>query len=141
MVAASAPVLCVPLIGSDPDHAPEAVHEVALVEDQVTVAPPPAETMLGSDLIVMVGAATLAPAVTEAGCGWVAVLGEVLACVPVPTSEPQPDNPTATANAGSQCRLHIKPRRDKSRHSSINRSSIVLHESGACCSCSYVLRP
>jgi hypothetical protein len=60
----SAPVLCVPLTGSDPDHAPEAVQVVALVEDQVSVVPPPLATMLGSELIVTVGAAvTVGPAV------------------------------------------------------------------------------
>lgn len=44
-----------PLTASVPDQAPEAVHEVALVEDQVRVVLPPLETTLGFELIVTVG--------------------------------------------------------------------------------------
>jgi len=50
-------VSCAPLTGSVPDHAPEAVHEVALVDDQVIVVLPPLAMMLGLELIVTVGAA------------------------------------------------------------------------------------
>ena len=39
-----------------PLQAPEAVHEVALLEDQLSVVLPPLETMVGSALIVTVGA-------------------------------------------------------------------------------------
>lgn len=63
MSAVSAPVLCVPPTGSVPDHAPEAVQVVALVEDQVSVVLPPLATMLGSELIVTVGAAVTTPTV------------------------------------------------------------------------------
>jgi hypothetical protein len=55
----SAPVSCVPVIGSVPDHPPEAVHEVALVDDQVIVVLPPLAIMLGLELIVTVGAASV----------------------------------------------------------------------------------
>jgi len=54
--AERAPVPRVPLTASVPDHAPDAVHAVAPVEVQVSVALPPLGTMLGSTLIVTVGA-------------------------------------------------------------------------------------
>jgi hypothetical protein len=38
---------CEPLIALVPDQAPEAAHEVALVEDQVKVELPPLVTVLG----------------------------------------------------------------------------------------------
>jgi hypothetical protein len=105
----SAPVSCVPLTGSVPDHAPEAVHEVALVDDQVIVALPPLAMMLGLGLIVTVGA-------------WVAVFGlddvtVVLDCevvlddafVPIVfTSESHPDKPKANANARGNSRERIR---------------------------------
>jgi hypothetical protein len=50
-------VLCVPLTDSVPAHAPEAVHEVALVEDQVSVEAPPLATLVGLALKDTVGAA------------------------------------------------------------------------------------
>ncbi len=62
----SAPVLNVPLTGRVPLQAPEAVHEVAFVEDQVSVELPPLETLVGLALIVTVGAA--AETVTVADC-------------------------------------------------------------------------
>ncbi len=48
---------CEPLKGSLPDQAPEAVHEVALVDDQFSVALPPPATVLGLalNLTVAVG--------------------------------------------------------------------------------------
>ncbi len=51
------PVLYEPLTGSAPDQASEAVHAVALVEDQVSVALPPLATALEFELIETVGAA------------------------------------------------------------------------------------
>jgi hypothetical protein len=45
--AVSAPVDCVPVTALAPDHAPEAVHEVALVEDHVSVEEPPLLIVLG----------------------------------------------------------------------------------------------
>ena len=53
-LAVSAPVDCEPVRGSAPDQAPEAVQAVALVEDQVRVALPPLETVLGLALMVTV---------------------------------------------------------------------------------------
>jgi hypothetical protein len=53
----SAPVLCDPLMGSVPDHAPEAVQEVALVTDQVNVELAPLATLVGLALNEMVGSA------------------------------------------------------------------------------------
>jgi hypothetical protein len=58
-------VLCVPLADSVPAHAPEAVHEVALVEVQVNVEAPPLETLVGLALSDTVGAADT---VTVADC-------------------------------------------------------------------------
>jgi hypothetical protein len=58
-------VLCVPLTASVPAHAPEAVQEVALVEDQVNVEVPPLATLVGLALKDTVGAADT---VTVADC-------------------------------------------------------------------------
>jgi hypothetical protein len=55
--AVSAPVDCVPLVALAPDHAPLAVHEVALVEDQVSVEAPPLATLAGVAVSVTVGTA------------------------------------------------------------------------------------
>ena len=43
----SAPVLCEPLVALVPLQPPEAVHEVALVEDQVSAVVPPEATDVG----------------------------------------------------------------------------------------------
>jgi hypothetical protein len=48
--------VAVPLVASDPLHAPLAVHDVALVEDHVRVAPEPKMIGLGEIEIVTVGA-------------------------------------------------------------------------------------
>ena len=95
MFAVSAPVSCVPLTGSVPDHAPEAVHAVTLVEDQVIVVLPPLAMMLGAELIVTVGAVVPAPTAETVVLGCPGVLEEVLACpfVFVVFTEPQADNP------------------------------------------------
>jgi hypothetical protein len=62
-----APVACVPLTGSVPDHAPEAVHEVASVEDQLSVVLPPLATLAAPALSETFGAG--APdTVTVADC-------------------------------------------------------------------------
>jgi len=66
-VALSPPVPDVPLVGLPPDHVvPEAVHEVALAADQVSVALPPAATVLGFALKATVGAGEAT--VTVADC-------------------------------------------------------------------------
>lgn len=54
---------CEPLVVSLPDQAPEAVQEVALVADQVSVALPPSVTVLGLAVKLIVGAG--AAGVTE----------------------------------------------------------------------------
>ena len=56
VVALSAPVECEPLVAKVPDQPPEAVHAVALLEDQVKVEPPPLATLLGLALIFIDGA-------------------------------------------------------------------------------------
>jgi hypothetical protein len=55
VAALSAPVDLEPLVASVPDHAPEAAHEVALVDDQVNVELAPVETLAGLGLSVTVG--------------------------------------------------------------------------------------
>jgi hypothetical protein len=62
----SAPVDCDPLVAWLPDQAPEATHEVALVEDQVRVAALPLVTVLGLALRVTVGGREVT--VTVADC-------------------------------------------------------------------------
>jgi hypothetical protein len=46
-LAVKAPVDCDPLVALEPDQAPEAVQEVALVEDHVSVDPLPLAMVLG----------------------------------------------------------------------------------------------
>jgi len=62
----SAPVVCDPLTGLAPDHAPEAVQEVALVADQVSVELLPLATVLGLATRLMVGTGCVT--VTVADC-------------------------------------------------------------------------
>jgi hypothetical protein len=64
LVSVSAPVDPEPETGLDPDHAPEAVHDVALVEDQVSVALPPLAIVLGLAEIETIGAGAGGAAVT-----------------------------------------------------------------------------
>jgi hypothetical protein len=122
--AVSAPVSCVPLTGSVPDHAPEAVHEVALVDDQVIVVLPPLAMMLGLGLIVTVGAWATVFGLDDVTVGDVTVgdvtVGDVtvgLVCevvldgafvLVVPTSEPHADKPKANANARGNSRQRVR---------------------------------
>lgn len=62
----SAPVDCEPLAALLPDQAPDAVHEVALVADQVRVELPPLATVLGLAAKVTVGVGEVT--VTVADC-------------------------------------------------------------------------
>ena len=55
MVALSAPVVELPLVGSLPDQPPEAVQLLALVEDQLSVDDPPVLTVVGLALRLTVG--------------------------------------------------------------------------------------
>ena len=55
LVFASAPVDALAIVAFVPDHAPEAVQDVALVEDQVSVAAFPTNTLVGLALKVSVG--------------------------------------------------------------------------------------
>jgi hypothetical protein len=47
VLALSAPLDCEPLIALLPDQPPEAAHDVALVDDHVSVDAPPLATVLG----------------------------------------------------------------------------------------------
>lgn len=58
--AASTPVLAEPETAFVPDHAPAAVHAVALVDDQESVALPPLLTTVGVTAIATVGAGAIA---------------------------------------------------------------------------------
>jgi hypothetical protein len=55
-LAVSAPVDCDPLAALLPDQAPEPVHEVAFVADQVSVELPPLATVLGLAAKITLGA-------------------------------------------------------------------------------------
>jgi hypothetical protein len=61
----SAPVDCDPLVDLVPDHAPEAVQEVALVADQVSVEALPLATVLGLAAKVTTGAGEVTETVTD----------------------------------------------------------------------------
>jgi len=66
VVAVKAPVPCVPAVDLLPLQPPEAVHDVALVLDQVSVLLPPLLTEVGDADNVTVGAGVEAVTVTEA---------------------------------------------------------------------------
>jgi hypothetical protein len=68
-LAVSTPVDCVPLVALLPVQPPEAVQEVALLEDQVSVDMPPLAMLLGLALSAIVGAFAL----TETVADWVAL--------------------------------------------------------------------
>jgi hypothetical protein len=55
VVALSAPVVVEPLVASLPLQPPDAVQEVALVEDQVNVELPPLATLVGAALSETLG--------------------------------------------------------------------------------------
>jgi hypothetical protein len=57
VVAVSAPVLAVLLVGSLPDHPPDAVQLLAFVEDQLSIDEPPLLTVAGLALRLTVGGA------------------------------------------------------------------------------------
>jgi hypothetical protein len=57
VVLLSGPVLALPLVGSFPDHPPEAVQLIALVEDQLSVEAPPPLTDPGVACRLTVGLA------------------------------------------------------------------------------------
>jgi hypothetical protein len=56
---------CEPVKGLLPDQPPEAAHEVALLEDQVSAAVPPLLMALGPTLRLTVGAAAFTETVTD----------------------------------------------------------------------------
>ena len=60
VVALSAPVLALPVVGSLPDHPPEAVQLVAFVDDQLNVEADPLLTVPGVAIRVMPGELTAA---------------------------------------------------------------------------------
>ena len=116
-------MLCVPLTGWVPDHAPEAMHAVALVEDQVIVVLPPLATMLGSELIVTVGAVALAPPVETVGFDCKAAVG-ALALI-VATLEPHADKPKVNVNKIGNSRKRSRNSIGECRRGSVIGISIV----------------
>jgi hypothetical protein len=66
--AVSAPLDCEPDVALFPDHDPEAVHELALVDAQVNVDEPPLITVVGFALSATVGAGGAASTVTVTEC-------------------------------------------------------------------------
>jgi hypothetical protein len=93
VVALSAPVLALPLVGSLPDHPPEAVQLVAFVEDQLNVEADPLLTVPGVAIRVTPGE------VTATGPGGVTAAGpvEVLAATGGESPPPQPVSSPASA--------------------------------------------
>jgi hypothetical protein len=65
VLAFSSPVDCEPFVALEPDQAPEAEHEVAWVDDQFSVALPPAATALGPTLKLTVGAGAVTETVVD----------------------------------------------------------------------------
>jgi hypothetical protein len=61
----SAPVVWVPLVALLPDHPPDAVQALALVEDQVKVELAPEAIELGAALMLTVGAADATDTVAD----------------------------------------------------------------------------
>jgi hypothetical protein len=66
----SAPVLCEPLMALRPDHPPEAVQDVALVDDHLSVEAPPLATVLGLALKLTVA---VGYALTDTVADWAAL--------------------------------------------------------------------
>jgi hypothetical protein len=64
-LAVSVPVLCDPLTALPPDQAPEAVQEVALVDDQLNTEALPRATVLGLAVRVTVGAGAVTETVAD----------------------------------------------------------------------------
>ena len=61
MVAVIAPVAFEPLVGTEPDQAPDAAQAVALVADQITVELSPFATLVGLALKATLGAFAAPP--------------------------------------------------------------------------------
>ena len=64
-VLVSAPVDCEPLVALVPDQEPDAVHEVASVEDQLSVELAPLAMVAGFALRLTVGAGGVTDTVTD----------------------------------------------------------------------------
>ncbi len=117
----SAPVAAEPLEASVPDHEPDAVQALALVDDQVSVVPFPLVTVLGLAVSETVGAGW----VTETVAVWLAVppgpvqdrvkvelaLSAPVLWVPLSGSAPDqpPDAVQALAWLADQVRLALPP--------------------------------
>jgi hypothetical protein len=94
VVALSAPVLALPVVGSFPDQPPEAVQPVAFVDDQLSVEADPLLTVPGVAVRLTPGAVTAVGAV------------EVLAATAGELPPPQPVSSPASAE---QSRTPVRP--------------------------------
>ena len=92
------PVDCEPLVAGVPDHPPDAVHAVALVEDQVNIELLPLETLVGFALSETVGGVAETTAVAD--------LVDVVLSVGL-TDDPQAARPASTKKLSTQCRLRV----------------------------------
>jgi len=96
VVAPAAPVLCEPPAPSTPLQPPEAVHEAALVELQVSVALPPGaitkgytdSATAGTTLTAAVAGALVPPAPAQVSVYDVAAVTGPVLCVPLLASKP-----------------------------------------------------
>ena len=95
VVALSAPVLALPLVGSLPDHPPEAAQLVAFVDDQLNVEADPLLTVPGVAVRVMPGEVTAA-GVTATGVTATGTV-EVLPTTGGDSPPPQPLSSPASA--------------------------------------------
>ncbi len=112
---------CVPLIALLPDQPPEAVHAVALVEDQVSVDVAPLAMLVGFALIETVGAgeetdtvtdcAADPPAPVQVSVYLVVAVSVAVCCEPLAASEPlqPPEAAQEVALVEDQLKVDVPP--------------------------------
>jgi hypothetical protein len=121
VVALSAPVDCDPLIAWAPLHAPDAVQEVALVEDQVRVDVPPWATLDGlavsdtlggaADTVTVADCDAEPPAPVQVRVNFVVTVSAGVVCEPAVASEPlqPPEAVQAVALVDDQVNADVAP--------------------------------
>ncbi len=110
-----------PLVPSAPDQPPEAVHDVALVDDQVSKAVPPLVIAVGLAVKETLGAAAATVTVTDWDAdpplpvqvseNWVVALRGTVACVPLAALAPvqPPEAAQLLALLALQARVVVTP--------------------------------
>jgi hypothetical protein len=91
-VVPSGPVGTLPLVAKDPVQFPEAVHDVALLLLQVSVAPPPLLTLVGLADSVTVGAGEAVPVVVAVDGAAECEPPDEQAARPIPASISPPES-------------------------------------------------